>query len=69
MYEAQVLIGKAKQNLWRLDAIDSIESSCLDLTVEERRKIVDSLMADNNLKEILDKIMLVKIYKCHSNAP
>ena len=47
------MIGKAKQNIWKLRAIDSIESSGQGLTNEERVKIIDSLIFDNNLKEIL----------------
>lgn len=55
VYEIQILIGKAKQSLWKLNAIDSIDSSCLDLTVEERLKLVDSLVIDHELKELLNK--------------
>jgi len=55
VYEVQVLIGNAKQSLWKFNSIDSIESLCLSLTVEERRKIIDSLMVDDNLKDILNK--------------
>lgn len=53
VYEAQMLIGKAKQNYWKLNAIDSIESSSHELTAEERSKIIDTLIDDNELKEIL----------------
>src|SRR5438874_8869481 len=35
-YEAQTLIGKAKQNYWKLKAIGSIESSVHVLSSEER---------------------------------
>jgi hypothetical protein len=53
VYEAQVLIGKAKENFWKLKAIDSIESSSQGWSIEERSKIVHSLIVDNDLKEIL----------------
>ena len=53
VYEAQVLIGKAKQNFWKLKAVDSMESSGQGLTIEERSKIVDILIIDTDLKEIL----------------
>lgn len=52
VYEAQILIGKAKQNFMKLKAIDSIESSNR-LTIEERNKIIESLIVDNDLKEVL----------------
>jgi predicted transcriptional regulator len=53
VYEFQLLIEKAKQSLWKLKAIDIIESSYHHLTVEERRRILDTLVVDDNLKEIL----------------
>ena len=55
VYAAQMLIGKARENYWRLKAIDSIESFNHKLTPEERSKIIDSLILDDNLKEILEK--------------
>jgi hypothetical protein len=51
VYEAQSLIENARQNYWKLKAIDSIESSDHGLTPEERSKVVDSLKLDNVLKE------------------
>ena len=42
-YEAQTLIGKAKQNYWKLKAIDSIESSVHGPSSDERGKIIDTL--------------------------
>jgi len=38
VYEAQSLIENARQNYWKLKAIDSIESSDHGLTPEERGK-------------------------------
>lgn len=52
VYDAQILIGKAKQNFMKLKAIDSIENSN-KLTIEERIKIIESLIVDNDLKELL----------------
>ena len=50
VYEAQILIKKTKQYFWKLKAIDS---SSHGLTIEERSKIIDVLIADKELKEIL----------------
>ena len=50
VYEAQMLLGKAKQNYWKLKAVDSIESSSHELIADERSKIIDTLMVDNELK-------------------
>ena len=49
--EAQELIGKAVQNLSRLNAIDSID--CAEFPTAERDKIVDSLIKDSKIKEML----------------
>jgi hypothetical protein len=53
VYKAQLLIGKGKQNIWKLKAIDSIESSLQGSTIEERIKVVESIIQDDDLKEIL----------------
>jgi predicted transcriptional regulator len=53
VYKAQLLIGKAKQNFWKLRAIDSIEASYQGSTMEEWKKVIDSLIQDYDLKEIL----------------
>jgi hypothetical protein len=49
VYEAEMLVGKAKQNIWKLKAIDSMESS-QEQSCEERCKIIDTLIVDNDLK-------------------
>jgi hypothetical protein len=53
VYEAQILIGKAKQNFWKLRAIDSIISSARGMSSEERSKIIETLIVEDDLKEIL----------------
>ena len=55
VYEAHVLIGKAIQIYWKLKAIDSIEMSSTnhDLSAEERKRIIDKLIENNNIKNIL----------------
>jgi hypothetical protein len=53
VYEAQLLIEKAKQNFWKLRAIDSVESSARGLSPEERSKIIETLIVEVDLKEIL----------------
>ena len=63
VYEAQLLIGKAKQNYWKLRAIDSVMSSARGMSSEERCKIIEKLIAEDDLKEILlgrDKNNLVE---------
>jgi hypothetical protein len=54
IYNAQTVIEKAVNNYWRLKAIDSLEISN-DLPEEERRKLIDSLLDNNQIKEILYK--------------
>jgi len=53
VYQAQMLIEKAKQNFWKLRAIDSIESSAHGLSAEERSKFIEKLIVDDELKEPL----------------
>lgn len=53
VYEAQMLIGRAQQNYWKLKAIDTIESSNDALTPEQRNRFIDTLIVDNDLKKIL----------------
>lgn len=54
VYEAQMLIGRAQQNYWKLKAVDAIVySSNNTLTHEERDRFISSMVEDNDLKEIL----------------
>jgi len=55
VYEAHVLIGKAIQIYWKLKAIDSIEMSSTnhDLSAEECKRIIETLIESNNIKNIL----------------
>jgi hypothetical protein len=53
VYEAHTLIGRAQQNYWKLKAIDAIEYSDNALKPEERDGFINSLIEDNNLKQIL----------------
>jgi hypothetical protein len=72
VYEAQMLIGKAVQNYWKLKAIDSIESA-LDsprLPAEEYNRIIDTLVDCNDIKDILirnDNISASQKEKVYNN--
>lgn len=48
-----VVYVKAKDNLWKLRAIDSFESSDRGMAAEEPIKIVEKLIVDDDLKKIL----------------
>jgi hypothetical protein len=52
VYDAQMRIEKAINNSWKLKAIDSLETSD-NLQLEERLKIIDSIIDDEEIKEIL----------------
>jgi CheY-like chemotaxis protein len=52
IYYYRMRIESALEGYWKLKAIDSFEISS-DLLLEERRKIVDNLIGDNDIKEIL----------------
>jgi hypothetical protein len=49
VYEAHVLIGEGIQNNWKLRAVDSIEI----FSDEERKRIIDTLIESNRIKNIL----------------
>ena len=54
VYQAHIMIGKAQQNYWKLKAVDAIESSYDNaLTCEQRDGFINSIIVDNDLKEIL----------------
>ena len=55
VYEYYMLVGQAVEDYWRLKAIDSIETSLPnnDLSAEERKRIVESLIERKNIKNIL----------------
>jgi predicted transcriptional regulator len=48
VFEAQMLIGKGIEKYWKLKAIDSIE-----IPAEEYNRIIDTLIGDNDMKDIL----------------
>ena len=52
VYDAQTIIEKAVNNFWKLKAVDSLEQSG-DLPEEERLKLIDGLLDNNEIKEIL----------------
>jgi hypothetical protein len=51
VYDAQELIGNAIQYSLKLKAIDSIDTP--EFPVEERNKLIDTLINNNEIKEIL----------------
>jgi hypothetical protein len=51
VYESHTLIGQAMENYWKFKAIDTIEMSLP--AAEERRKMIDTLIVNTNLKNIL----------------
>lgn len=52
VYQVQKTIEDASANQWKLRAIDSIELSD-DLPTEERRKLLESLIDNKQIREIL----------------
>jgi predicted transcriptional regulator len=57
VYEAESMIENALNDYWKLKAIDSLEGDGLnmELPTEERSKILDTLIANQNIKQILLK--------------
>lgn len=52
IFDAELILGKAVDNNWRLRAIDSIDLSN-DITMNERSKLIDSIVDDLKIKEIV----------------
>lgn len=52
IFDAELIVGKAVDNNWRLRAIDSIDLSN-DITMNERSKLIDSIVDDLKIKEIV----------------
>ena len=55
VYDAQTTIEKAVTNYWKLKAVDSLEMSD-ELPEEERLKLIDGILDNNEIKEILSKV-------------
>jgi DNA-binding HxlR family transcriptional regulator len=54
IYDAQRLLGSAVKNYWKLKAIDSLGGANDDkMPGEERMKIIDLLLGNQQMKEIL----------------
>ncbi len=54
VYECQLTIANALNNYWKLKAIDSLETSN-ELPKEEQQKLIETLLDNQELKEILVK--------------
>ena len=59
VYDSQMIIGKSLNYYWKLQALDSIQTSSLTgLPKEEISKLVDTLIDDYQIKDILMKTPL-----------
>jgi predicted transcriptional regulator len=59
VYDSQLVIGKALNYYWKLQALDSIQtSSTAGLPKEELSKLIDTLIDDYQIKDILMKTSL-----------
>jgi predicted transcriptional regulator len=54
VYDAQLMIGRATNTIWKLKAIDSIETEH-KLPAEERNKIINTLIDNQDIIKILVK--------------
>lgn len=52
VYESQLTIENALNNYWKLKAIDSLETSN-ELPKEEQQKLIETLLDNQEIKEIL----------------
>lgn len=54
VYDTQLTVENALTSYWKLKAIDSLELST-ELPIEERKKLIDTLLDNAQIKEILVK--------------
>jgi predicted transcriptional regulator len=54
VYESQTTVENALNNYWKLKAIDSLETSN-ELPQEEQQKLIETLLDNQEIKEILVK--------------
>ncbi len=52
VYESQLTVENALNNYWKLKAIDSLETSN-ELPKEEQQKLIETLLDNQEIKEIL----------------
>ena len=58
VYDAQLVIGKALNYHWKLNAIESIEASSSGLPKQEILKLVDALIDNHQVKEAITKLII-----------
>jgi predicted transcriptional regulator len=54
VYESQTTVENALSNYWKLKAIDSLETSS-ELPEEEQKKLIETLLDNQEIKQILVK--------------
>jgi hypothetical protein len=71
VYDSQLVIGKALNYYWKLQALDSIQtSSTAGLPKEELSKLIDTLIDDYQIKHILMKTpVLTEDQKSRDTTP
>jgi predicted transcriptional regulator len=57
VYDAHLIIGKALNYYWKLNAIESIQTSSNGLPKEEILKLVDALIDNHQVKEVITKAL------------
>jgi hypothetical protein len=60
VYDAHLIIGKALNYYWKLNAIESIEASSNGLPKQEILKLVDALIDNHQVKEVITKALVAQ---------
>jgi predicted transcriptional regulator len=60
VYDAHLIIGKALNYYWKLNAIESIEASSNGLPKQEILKLVDALIDNHQVKEVITKVLVAQ---------
>jgi hypothetical protein len=60
VYDAHLIVGKALNYYWKLNAIESIEASSNGLPKQEILKLVDALIDNHQVKEVITKALVAQ---------
>jgi DNA-binding HxlR family transcriptional regulator len=55
VYDSQMVIEEALSHYWKLKAIDQIETSHSDLTMEDVTRLINALIDNHRIKDVLMK--------------
>ena|SRR5918996_2905356 len=68
VYDSLMIIEEALSHYWKLKAIDQIETSRFDLTMEDVTRLINALIDNHRIKDVLMKQAYVACVEAKSEA-